>query len=183
MASNGDYVYTGFPRCSCGEMLLEMAGTGELFPLAAALCSSPAQVDPYLPYEYTCEGMLERIHAYIQHQVRHHPCSAGEGTPSPCRLPGGTPGAGRRRFVTHQRCSGAAGGRLGVRGRGRGRTSLLQSLRQHWERKGWLPPSSPQQEIPSMRAGQESSTSGAMPAARASCRAPIPTTPPFPFGH
>ncbi|KAJ7400643.1 Alpha-1,6-mannosylglycoprotein 6-beta-N-acetylglucosaminyltransferase B [Pitangus sulphuratus] len=26
------------------------------------------QVDPYLPYEYTCEGMLERIHAYIQHQ-------------------------------------------------------------------------------------------------------------------
>ncbi|NXA51626.1 MGT5B acetylglucosaminyltransferase, partial [Nothocercus julius] len=29
------------------------------------------QVDPYLPYEYTCEGMLERIHAYVQHQVRH----------------------------------------------------------------------------------------------------------------
>ncbi|ELK35781.1 Alpha-1,6-mannosylglycoprotein 6-beta-N-acetylglucosaminyltransferase B, partial [Myotis davidii] len=27
------------------------------------------QVDPYLPYEYTCEGMLERIHAYIQHQA------------------------------------------------------------------------------------------------------------------
>ncbi|XP_036125292.1 alpha-1,6-mannosylglycoprotein 6-beta-N-acetylglucosaminyltransferase B isoform X1 [Molossus molossus] len=26
------------------------------------------QVDPYLPYEYTCEGMLERIHAYIQYQ-------------------------------------------------------------------------------------------------------------------
>ncbi|XP_063051737.1 alpha-1,6-mannosylglycoprotein 6-beta-N-acetylglucosaminyltransferase B-like [Engraulis encrasicolus] len=26
------------------------------------------QVDPYLPYEYTCEGMLERVHAYIQHQ-------------------------------------------------------------------------------------------------------------------
>uniref|UniRef100_A0A8C7B928 alpha-1,6-mannosyl-glycoprotein 6-beta-N-acetylglucosaminyltransferase n=1 Tax=Neovison vison TaxID=452646 RepID=A0A8C7B928_NEOVI len=26
------------------------------------------QVDPYLPYEYTCEGMLQRIHAYIQHQ-------------------------------------------------------------------------------------------------------------------
>ncbi|XP_019358423.1 PREDICTED: alpha-1,6-mannosylglycoprotein 6-beta-N-acetylglucosaminyltransferase B isoform X3 [Gavialis gangeticus] len=26
------------------------------------------KVDPYLPYEYTCEGMLERIHAYIQHQ-------------------------------------------------------------------------------------------------------------------
>ncbi|NXW01094.1 MGT5B acetylglucosaminyltransferase, partial [Fregetta grallaria] len=30
------------------------------------------QVDPYLPYEYTCEGMLERIHAYIQHQVGEH---------------------------------------------------------------------------------------------------------------
>ncbi|XP_028912902.1 alpha-1,6-mannosylglycoprotein 6-beta-N-acetylglucosaminyltransferase B isoform X1 [Ornithorhynchus anatinus] len=26
------------------------------------------QVDPYLPYEYTCEGMLERIHAYLRHQ-------------------------------------------------------------------------------------------------------------------
>lgn len=26
------------------------------------------KVDPYLPYEYTCEGMLERLHAYIQHQ-------------------------------------------------------------------------------------------------------------------
>uniref|UniRef100_A0A803SZQ7 alpha-1,6-mannosyl-glycoprotein 6-beta-N-acetylglucosaminyltransferase n=1 Tax=Anolis carolinensis TaxID=28377 RepID=A0A803SZQ7_ANOCA len=27
------------------------------------------KVDPYLPYEYTSEGMLERIHAYIQYQV------------------------------------------------------------------------------------------------------------------
>ncbi|XP_022519799.2 alpha-1,6-mannosylglycoprotein 6-beta-N-acetylglucosaminyltransferase B [Astyanax mexicanus] len=26
------------------------------------------KVEPYLPYEYTCEGMLERVHAYIQHQ-------------------------------------------------------------------------------------------------------------------
>ncbi|XP_015237630.1 PREDICTED: alpha-1,6-mannosylglycoprotein 6-beta-N-acetylglucosaminyltransferase B-like [Cyprinodon variegatus] len=26
------------------------------------------KVEPYLPYEYTCEGMLERLHAYIQHQ-------------------------------------------------------------------------------------------------------------------
>ncbi|KAI3353063.1 hypothetical protein L3Q82_019627 [Scortum barcoo] len=25
-------------------------------------------VEPYLPYEYTCEGMLERVHSYIQHQ-------------------------------------------------------------------------------------------------------------------
>ena len=33
------------------------------------VCLSLPQVDPYLPYEYTCEGMLERIHAYIQHQV------------------------------------------------------------------------------------------------------------------
>ncbi|KAK7929917.1 hypothetical protein WMY93_006312 [Mugilogobius chulae] len=27
-----------------------------------------AKVEPYLPYEYTCEGMLERVHAYIQNQ-------------------------------------------------------------------------------------------------------------------
>ncbi|XP_037118589.1 alpha-1,6-mannosylglycoprotein 6-beta-N-acetylglucosaminyltransferase B-like isoform X1 [Syngnathus acus] len=26
------------------------------------------KVEPYLPYEYTCEGMLERVHAYIQQQ-------------------------------------------------------------------------------------------------------------------
>ncbi|VCW76501.1 unnamed protein product, partial [Gulo gulo] len=39
------------------------------------------QVDPYLPYEYTCEGMLERIHAYIQHQVGGPSalCSRNEG--------------------------------------------------------------------------------------------------------
>lgn len=89
LASSGESVYTEFPHCSCGETLPEMAGTGEPFPPAAALCSSPAQVDPYLPYEYTCEGMLERIHAYIQHQVGHRPCSAGEGTPGPWRFLGG----------------------------------------------------------------------------------------------
>ncbi|TRY60299.1 hypothetical protein DNTS_029273, partial [Danionella cerebrum] len=25
-------------------------------------------VEPFIPYEYTCEGMLERINAYIEHQ-------------------------------------------------------------------------------------------------------------------
>ncbi|XP_054112504.1 alpha-1,6-mannosylglycoprotein 6-beta-N-acetylglucosaminyltransferase B isoform X2 [Callithrix jacchus] len=35
---------------------------------AAIKAIMTTQVDPYLPYEYTCEGMLERIHAYIQHQ-------------------------------------------------------------------------------------------------------------------
>ncbi|XP_051889290.1 alpha-1,6-mannosylglycoprotein 6-beta-N-acetylglucosaminyltransferase B [Pristis pectinata] len=29
---------------------------------------SVTKVEPYLPYEFTCEGMLERVHAYIQHQ-------------------------------------------------------------------------------------------------------------------
>ncbi|XP_069786373.1 alpha-1,6-mannosylglycoprotein 6-beta-N-acetylglucosaminyltransferase B isoform X2 [Narcine bancroftii] len=29
---------------------------------------SVSEVEPYLPYEFTCEGMLERVHAYIQHQ-------------------------------------------------------------------------------------------------------------------
>ncbi|XP_035384501.1 alpha-1,6-mannosylglycoprotein 6-beta-N-acetylglucosaminyltransferase B-like isoform X1 [Electrophorus electricus] len=27
-----------------------------------------AKVEPFLPYEYTCEGMLERVNGYIQHQ-------------------------------------------------------------------------------------------------------------------
>eukprot|EP00062_Callorhinchus_milii_P004504 gi/632942943/ref/XP_007886699.1/ PREDICTED: alpha-1,6-mannosylglycoprotein 6-beta-N-acetylglucosaminyltransferase B [Callorhinchus milii] len=26
------------------------------------------EVEPYLPYEFTCEGMLERVHSYIQYQ-------------------------------------------------------------------------------------------------------------------
>ncbi|XP_031821416.1 alpha-1,6-mannosylglycoprotein 6-beta-N-acetylglucosaminyltransferase B isoform X4 [Sarcophilus harrisii] len=47
------------------------------------------QVDPYLPYEYTCEGMLERIYAYIQHQDF---CTTTEpsplmGPPQPARAP------------------------------------------------------------------------------------------------
>ncbi|KAG3268401.1 mannosyl (alpha-1,6-)-glycoprotein beta-1,6-N-acetyl-glucosaminyltransferase, isozyme B [Ictidomys tridecemlineatus] len=35
---------------------------------AAIQAIMKTQVEPYLPYEYTCEGMLERIQAYIQHQ-------------------------------------------------------------------------------------------------------------------
>lgn len=62
-------------RCCCQGW----SRAGLCLRLAAVPCSSPAQVDPYLPYEYTCEGMLERIHAYIQHQVGHRPCYAGVG--------------------------------------------------------------------------------------------------------
>lgn len=54
----------GASRCCCQGW----SRAGLCLRLAAVPCSSPAQVDPYLPYEYTCEGMLERIHAYIQHQ-------------------------------------------------------------------------------------------------------------------
>ncbi|XP_058140774.1 alpha-1,6-mannosylglycoprotein 6-beta-N-acetylglucosaminyltransferase B [Dasypus novemcinctus] len=42
------------------------------------------QVEPYLPYEYTCEGMLERIHAYIQHQDF---CAAPGPSPPGARTP------------------------------------------------------------------------------------------------
>lgn len=39
-------------------------------PLFLHLCTHLClQVEPFLPYEYTCEGMLERVHAYIQNQV------------------------------------------------------------------------------------------------------------------
>lgn len=48
-------------------------------PAARSLCPFLAQVEPYLPYEYTCVGMLERIHAYIQHQVSH-PATSAPGT-------------------------------------------------------------------------------------------------------
>lgn len=29
------------------------------------------QVDPYLPFEYTHEGMLERVNALVENQVRN----------------------------------------------------------------------------------------------------------------
>uniref|UniRef100_A0A7M4FVG8 alpha-1,6-mannosyl-glycoprotein 6-beta-N-acetylglucosaminyltransferase n=1 Tax=Crocodylus porosus TaxID=8502 RepID=A0A7M4FVG8_CROPO len=45
---------------------------------AAIKAIMKTKVDPYLPYEYTCEGMLERIHAYIQHQVSD-PCPIPPG--------------------------------------------------------------------------------------------------------
>uniref|UniRef100_A0A3P9MKA0 alpha-1,6-mannosyl-glycoprotein 6-beta-N-acetylglucosaminyltransferase n=1 Tax=Oryzias latipes TaxID=8090 RepID=A0A3P9MKA0_ORYLA len=35
-----------------------------------------SKVQPYLPYEYTCEGMLERVHAYIQNQVTIPSCDS-----------------------------------------------------------------------------------------------------------
>lgn len=45
-------------------------------PSHRPLPGRPPQVEPYLPYEYTCEGMLERIQAYIQHQVGGPPLPA-----------------------------------------------------------------------------------------------------------
>lgn len=27
------------------------------------------QIEPYLPYEFTCEGMLQRVNAFIENQV------------------------------------------------------------------------------------------------------------------
>lgn len=32
--------------------------------------SHPEQIEPYLPYEFTCEGMLQRVNAFIENQVR-----------------------------------------------------------------------------------------------------------------
>lgn len=28
------------------------------------------QIEPYLPYEFTCEGMLQRVNTLIENQVR-----------------------------------------------------------------------------------------------------------------
>lgn len=62
-------------RVSIWSLMLPMG----MAPAARPLCPSLPQVDPYLPYEYTCTGMLERIQAYIQHQVGH-PASSAPGT-------------------------------------------------------------------------------------------------------
>lgn len=42
---------------------------GHAHTFACLLICLCLQVEPFLPYEYTCEGMLERVHAYIQNQV------------------------------------------------------------------------------------------------------------------
>lgn len=35
-------------------------------PCVSCLC---VQIEPYLPYEFTCEGMLQRVNAFIENQV------------------------------------------------------------------------------------------------------------------
>lgn len=41
------------------------------------------QVNPYTPRELTCEGMLERVQAYIRHQVQRcrESCHHIDGNP------------------------------------------------------------------------------------------------------
>lgn len=56
------------PQISAPRAKQPGLGSPRVSPDPCVRLSLP-QVDPYLPYEYTCEGMLERIHAYIQHQV------------------------------------------------------------------------------------------------------------------
>lgn len=51
-------------------------------PTRSLSCLVFLQVEPFLPYEYTCEGMLERVHAYIQNQV-----GAGTGSDWISQLP------------------------------------------------------------------------------------------------
>lgn len=59
-----------------GEMKFAVIRLANKRGALQCVCVSVFQVEPYLPYEYTCEGMLERVHSYIQHQVssraKHH---------------------------------------------------------------------------------------------------------------
>lgn len=41
-----------------------------LFAHPDTVPSFPEQIEPYLPYEFTCEGMLQRLNAFIENQVR-----------------------------------------------------------------------------------------------------------------
>lgn len=51
------------------------------------------QIEPYMPYEFTCEGMLQRINAFIEKQVRplRSPCLC-------CVLLPITPGGSHEQF-------------------------------------------------------------------------------------
>lgn len=61
--------YQMLSSCNYTGVLLWTVECDSVFlALCARLC---VQVEPFLPYEYTCEGMLERVHAYVQNQVGH----------------------------------------------------------------------------------------------------------------
>ena len=116
---------------SCQVSIPKLSRAGPLAarsPPAPCVCLPLPQVDPYLPYEYTCEGMLERIHAYIQHQVGgpsalrpgvgphpQTPPTLGQGPPSPVLLLSSFPPQ-----------------RVGVGGRAGHRGSVCAALSEAW---------------------------------------------------
>ncbi|MBN3303813.1 MGT5B acetylglucosaminyltransferase, partial [Amia calva] len=63
-----------------------------------------ARVEPYLPYEYTCEGMLERVHAYIQHQD----FCAPEAPFTPTNVSKSWPGSSSSPFISLPNATGLA---------------------------------------------------------------------------
>lgn len=39
------------------------------FSVSAAVVCVSIQIEPYIPYEFTCEGMLQRVNILIEKQV------------------------------------------------------------------------------------------------------------------
>uniref|UniRef100_A0A672F3Y6 alpha-1,6-mannosyl-glycoprotein 6-beta-N-acetylglucosaminyltransferase n=1 Tax=Salarias fasciatus TaxID=181472 RepID=A0A672F3Y6_SALFA len=64
-----------------------------------------ATVEPFLPYEYTCEGMLERVHAYIQNQVSVQ-TTAGGSCVDACQSAGLICEPALYRFINIKECEG-----------------------------------------------------------------------------
>ena len=65
--------YTGCLQAWLPRLHRDKTSSGGFFPPIAssimfALCF---QVDPYLPFEFTHEGMLERVSVLIQNQVKN----------------------------------------------------------------------------------------------------------------
>lgn len=55
------------PDCECvHEIIYRVSGFHRFSSLSSV---SPFQIEPYVPYEFTCEGMLQRVNVLVERQV------------------------------------------------------------------------------------------------------------------
>lgn len=56
-------------RAQSSKRLIESETFSPICIAIAVLYANPFQIEPYLPYEFTCEGMLQRVNILIEKQV------------------------------------------------------------------------------------------------------------------
>lgn len=51
------------------KIIYIVSGSYSFFSVSAAVVCVSIQIEPYIPYEFTCEGMLQRVNILIEKQV------------------------------------------------------------------------------------------------------------------